>query len=279
MVKRLFTIAFVVAVFAQACLAQQLVSPPASDSSFVLLKTYSGDIADAALDHLDNLYIISSSGQIRKFAANGDSVAVYNQVRNFGSLFSLDVANPLRPLLFYKDFSTLVLLDRFLANRAIVDLRKHNILHPGAAGLSYDNNIWVFDEYENKLKKINEQGTLLSETADFRTVFPEPVRPQKILSTNGLVYLADSAHGVFVFDNYGSFKQKIPLKNWQSIAVKEQYLIQTLPGEIAAYNTATFLEARKRLPAFLQADHRSYSTASKLVIFSADSLRLYQYKF
>ena len=73
--------------------AQKAALPP-KDSAFVLVKTYTGDIADAAIDNLDNLYIISSSGQIRKFDSNGDSTGIYNQVRNFGKLFSLDVSNP-----------------------------------------------------------------------------------------------------------------------------------------------------------------------------------------
>ena len=167
------------------------------DSSFILLKTYSGDIADAAVDNLDNLYIVSSTGQIKKFDARGDSTGVYNQLRNFGRLFSIDVSNPLRPLLFYKDFSTVVLLDRFLANRSALDLRRYHILQPGAVGVSYDNNIWVFDEYDNKLKKLDEQGNKLLETPDFRTAFSETIHPQKIISSNGFVYLADTASGVF----------------------------------------------------------------------------------
>ncbi|HJW16537.1 MAG TPA: hypothetical protein VJ499_05440 [Flavisolibacter sp.] len=249
------------------------------DSGFSLLKTYKGDITDAVMDNLDNLYIISSSGQVRKFNEKGDSVAIYNQVRNAGKLFSIDVSNPLRPLLFYKDFSTIVLLDRFLANRTLIDLKRYNILQPGAAGVSYDNNIWVFDEYDNKLKKVDEQGKLLVETPDLRTLFPVSVHPQKILSDNGLVYLADTANGVFVFDNYGSYKKKIAVTKWQSIAVKENYIIQTLPNEIIVYNSSNFMDVKKAIPASFQPYIHSFSTTAKLVTFTNDTLRIYQYRF
>jgi hypothetical protein len=278
-VRAFLLVIFSFLICAKFCFAQKAVSPSNNDSSFLLVKTYTGDIADAAIDNLDNLYIISSTGQIRKFDSNGDSSALYNQVRNFGKLFSLDVSNPLRPLLFYKDFSTVVLLDRFLANRFTLDLRRYSILQPGAVGSSYDNNIWIFDEYDNKLKKVDEQGNLLLETPDFRTIFSEPIRPQKIISTNGFVYLADTANGVFVFDNYGSFKKKIPLKNWQSIAVKENYLIETHKNEIVVYNTATFLDMKKQIPSSFQPYIHSFSTAGKLVTFTNDSLHIYQYSF
>ena len=249
------------------------------DTSFVLIKTYTGDIADAVMDNLDNLYLISSAGQIRKFNANGDSVAIYSQARNFGKLFSIDVTNPLQPLLFYKDYSTVVLLDRFLANRTSIDLRRFNILQPGAVGISYDNNIWVYDEWDNKLKKINESGNLLLTTVDFRTAFNEPVRPQKIIDNNSLVYLADTASGVFVFDNYGTYKKKIAAKNWQSISVKDNYIIRTNATSIGVYNTQTFIDTKKMLPGYFEPYLRSFSTATKFVTFSTGSLYIYAYRF
>jgi hypothetical protein len=191
----------------------------------------------------------------------------------------LDVSNPLRPLLFYKDFSTVVLLDRFLANRATIELRRYQIFQPGAAGLSYDNNIWIFDEYDNKLKKIDEAGNLLSETTDFRTIFAETVRPQKIISDNGLVYLADSVNGVFVFDNYGSFKKKLAVKNWQNITVRENYLIQTQKNAIVVFNTATYVDAKKPVPSSFAPYLHSFSTATRFVAFTTNSLSLYKYRF
>lgn len=250
----------------------------AQQDTFTLVRTYRGDVVNAALDNLDYLYIISSTGQVKKFNPAGDSVAVYNQFKNFGQLFSLDVSNPLKLLLFYKDFSTVVILDRFLAPLATLDLRRFSILQPGAVGLAYDNNIWVFDGYDNKLKKIDEQGNHLLETSDLRTVFNAGIDPQKIISDNGLVYVADTAAGVFVFDNYGTFKKKIVLKNWQSLAVNSNNLIGTTHETITVYNTGTFLQTQRRPPVFKPYVH-AFATSNKFVRFSTDSLQIYQFRF
>ena len=250
----------------------------AQDSSFTLVKTYTGDIANAAMDNLENLYIISSTGQIRKYNAGGDSMGVYSQVRNFGQLYSIDVSNPLKILLFYKDFSTVVVLDRFLAVVATVDLRKFSILQPGAIGLSYDNNILVYDEYDNRLKKIDEQGNKLLETAEFRTIFTEPIAPQKIISDNGLVYLADTASGVFVFDNYGTFKRKLPVMNWQSIAVVNNNLVSTRDDMITVYNPATLMEIKRKFP-FFKPYLQSFTHANKFVTLSPNQLQVYQFRY
>ena len=249
-----------------------------ADSSFLLVRTYEGDIASAAMDNLDNLYIVSSTGQVKKFDAKGDSAGVYNQVRNFGKLSSIDVSNPLKLILFYKDFSTVVVLDRFLSNITTLDLRKFSILQPGAVGMSYDNNIWVYDEYDNKLKKVDEQGNRLMETIDFRSVFNQPISPQKIINDNGLVYLADTLNGVFVFDNYGSFQKKIPLRKWQSIAISKNNIISTDNEWIRVYDISTFLESEKKNPFFTPYLH-SFTTASKLLTFTSSKLEVWQYRY
>jgi hypothetical protein len=270
---RAFLIISFIAMLSTNCFAQK-----ANPDSFVLIKTYTGNIASVAMDNLDNLYIISSTGQIKKINAAGDSVGIYNQARNYGQLFSIDVSNPLKLLLFYKDFSTVVILDRFLANQSVFDLKRFSILNPSAIGNSYDNKIWVYDEYDNKLKKIDEQGNKLLETADFRTIFNESISPQKILNDNGLVYLADTANGVFVFDNYGSFKRKIPLKNFQTIAVANNNVISANNELITVFNPSTQLQAQKKIPFFNPYFH-SFITPSKLVNFSSNTIQVYQYRF
>ena len=123
------------------------------DSSFTLIKTITGDIVEFTVDNLDNIYILNSRNQVKKLNSNGDSVAVYNDVRKYGQASLLDVSNPLKVLLYYKDFATIVVLDRFLNAVNTIDLRKQNIYQAKAIGQSYDNRIWVYDELENKLKK------------------------------------------------------------------------------------------------------------------------------
>jgi len=259
-----------------ACFVTLFAAAQITDSSFSLIKTYKGDVAGAALDNLDNLYIISSTGQVKKFGPKGDSIGVFNGIRNYGKLTAIDVTNPLKPLLFYKDFSNVVILDRFLASRSSLNLRKYNILQPSAIGLSYDNNIWVFDTYDNKLKKIDEAGNLLSQTDDFRSLFNQSFAPQKIINENGFVYLADSAVGIFVFDNYGTYKRKIPLKNWNTIDVANGRIVRLSKAAIVVYNPLNFSEKSFAFPSSFKPYLHSFTTGNKLVTFSQDSLRIYR---
>src|SRR5262245_36422238 len=93
-----------------------------ADSLFRYVKTIKGDIVAFTVDNLDNIYLISSTNQVKKLSSNGDSVAVFNDVKKYGQATLIDVSNPLKVLLYYKDFATIVVLDRFLNVRNTIDL-------------------------------------------------------------------------------------------------------------------------------------------------------------
>ena len=69
-----------------------------SDSTFKLIKVINGDIDDFTVDNLDNIYILNNRNQLKKYNTNGDSVAIFNDVKKFGQVSFIDVSNPLKVL-------------------------------------------------------------------------------------------------------------------------------------------------------------------------------------
>jgi hypothetical protein len=178
-----------------------------------------GNYSNFYIDNLNNIYLLNKNNQLKKLDANGDSVAVSNALKKYGDVYSVDVSNPLKILVYYKDFSTLLILDRFLSSLNAIDLRKYEILQAQAVAQSYDNNYWVFDAVENKLKKIDDNGNVLLQTPDFRTIFNDDFSPGKIIDNNGFLYLYDKTKGWLIFDYYGAFKQNIPQPNLSNVQV------------------------------------------------------------
>lgn len=210
------------------------------DTSFQLLRVMKGDIASFTVDNLDNLYVLNSRNQVKKYNINGDSVAVFNDIRKYGQATLIDVSNPLKVLLYYKDFATVVMLDRFLNVVNVVDLRKQGILQAKAIGQSYDNKIWVYDELEAKLKKIDEDGKLLQETPDFRLLLGQSVTPTRIFDENRYVYLYDSLKGVYVFDYFGALKNGILIQRWQNLKVAGKFIFGSRADSLFRYEISTF---------------------------------------
>ena len=246
-----------------------------ADTAFRLIKTIKTDVIDFAVDNLDNIYLFSSSNQLKKLNAQGDSVAVYNDIKKFGKATYIDVSNPLRILLYYKDFLTIVTLDRLLNIRSVIDLRKNNILQANAIGLSYDNNIWVYDEANSRLKKINDQGRVLLETPDFRQLFGDAPSPQSIFDRDGFVYMYDSVKGVYVFDYYGALKNKILITGWKDFRVAGKYIYGITNDTLQRYQINTFRLDNQKLSAPLWPVISMGFTPARLYALKKDSVEIY----
>ncbi len=249
-----------------------------TDSSFKLIKAVSGDIVAFTVDNLDNIYLLSSTNQVKKLNANGDSVAVFNDVKKFGQASLIDVSNPLKVLLYYRDFATIVVLDRLLNVRNIIELRKQNILQARAIGQSYDNKIWVYDEMENKLKKIDEDGKLLQETPDFRQLFEATPTPQKIFDQDQFVYLYDSAQAVFVFDYYGALKNKILIGGWHNFKVAGKYIFGSANNKLFRYDIKTAIVDEWSMPDELYRSRSFNFSSSRLYALKKDVIEIYSFR-
>ncbi len=239
--KKLLNILMICSLLSVSAMAQ-------TDTTFRLVKTMKGDIVEFTVDNLDNIYILNSRNQIKKFNANGDSVAVYNDVKKFGQATLIDVSNPLKVLLYYRDFTTVVMLDRFLNPVNSIDLRKQNIFQAKAIGQSYDNKIWVYDEIENKLKKVGEDGKLIQETPDFRLLLGAAPSPVKIFDENRYVYVYDSIYGVYVFDYFGALKNNIMIDHWQNFKVAGKFIFGSRLDTLFRYDITSFRVDEWKMP-------------------------------
>jgi len=229
-------------------LAARAQSGARADSLLTLVRQTPLAATDFSVDNLGNLYVITPDNQLRKFNAKGDSIGVYNEVKRYGTLGEIDVTNPLKLLLFYPDFMTILALDNFLNRLYKVDLRQAGILQTSTVAQSYDNNFWVFDEQNAQLKKMNDQGQAIMTSNDFRQLFGEAVLPTEIIDQDGLVYLNDPAQGIYIFDYYGGFKVKLSFKGVSGLKVFGKNIYGIRGNEVFSYKPGTLQEQHLTLP-------------------------------
>lgn len=249
-----------------------------TDTIFRIQKTYPGDVTDFSVDNLGNIFILYQNGQLKKLTPEGDSLAVFNDVRRYGRLFSIDVTNPLKILLYYKDFSTVVILDRVLNTRATIDLRKLNLYQVKAICQSYDNNIWVFDEFESKLKRISDDGKILDQFTDFRILFDSVPSPQYIIDHNKQLYLYDSLKGVFIFDYYGAFKGRIPFTGWTDFSVINNLLFGRDHQYLFRYEPRTLNLLRYLIPSSMINSSKILIAPGKIFSLKNNKLEVYHFQ-
>jgi hypothetical protein len=249
-----------------------------TDSAFSFVKTISGSYTDFNVDNLGNIYLITAGNQLKKIRSNGDSVGVFNDVKRYGTVSFIDVTNPLKILLYYKNFATVVVLDRFLNMRNSINFRKQNIFSVQTIALSYDNNIWLFDEQDNKLKKIDEEGKLLQESTDFRMLFDTVPLPRQLTDKDNFVYLYDPEKGFYIFDYYGSFKNRLPFLHWDNVAVSDKNLYGFSNNKLYTYELNSLTLKEYNLPAFLKNYLSIKVSNGKIYLLKEDGIYIYESK-
>jgi hypothetical protein len=255
--------------------AQAQDAQPSRTTSFVLSRTIQADIADFTVDNLGNMYLLSKDNQLKKLGPDGDSLAVFNDVRKYGKVSSIDATNPLKLLVYYREFTLIIELDRFLNIINTVDLRPLNILQAKAVGLAYDNNIWVFDELDAKLKRVADDGSLVDQTTDFRQLFDSMPDPSVICDQGGLVYLYDPVKGPYVFDHYGTLKTHVSLPGWQDFTVIDKSMLGRDQQKFYRYQLGTLDIREEPIPAAYQGATKIRITSGSIYVLKPSGLEVY----
>ena len=246
-----------------------------SDSNFKFERSIPGNYIYLNVDVLDNIYLITTGNQLKKLNSNGDSLAAFNDVKKYGNPSYIDVNNPLKVLVYYKNYSTVVILDRLLTQRNTINLRKQNIFSVKAIATSYDNNIWVFDEQDLKLKKINEEGNLVQESSDMRQLTDSVPSPQQIIDSDNLVYLYDDKKGFYIFDYYGALKNTIPFLNWTDVAISGNRMMGFSERKLYSYQLNSLNLKTYQLPSFFSDYDAIKAVNGKVYLLKKDAVEIY----
>ncbi|MEO8762966.1 MAG: hypothetical protein ABI416_01705 [Ginsengibacter sp.] len=245
------------------------------DSLFRFLKKMEYPVSSFTVDNLGELYIINTNNQLRKYNEKGDSVGVFNQVTKYGKLSYVEAQNPWKAILFYEDYLTIVLLDKYLNVLTNINLRNQNIFKVRAVTTSYDNNIWLFDEQENKIKKIDDGGNNLFESVDLRLLFDSVPTPRKIIDYDGFVYLYDPEKGLYTFDYYGSFKSRLPFLHWSDFEIIDKQIYGFDKDHLYRYTPPVPDVKKYRLSADLQDNNSIKVSNHKIYVLKNQQLALY----
>lgn len=262
--------------FAIAFASTLLGSAFSQDTADIRLRTVlKGSFTLFEVDKLSNVYLLTPENQLRKYTGKGDSVGVFNDVRRYGRLTSIDASNPLKTILFYRDFKTIVLLDRFLNLVDVIDLRKRDLFQVKLVAQSYDNMIWLYDEQESRLRKIGEDGKPAAETAELRLVLDEAPEPVSLQDRNGYVYMYDPLRGLYVFDYYGAMKNKLAFLGWEDVQVMDGSVLGRKDGVFMRHRLGTLQTDTMALPGRLARARRVLFTAAGVYALDQEGVHVY----
>lgn len=244
--------------------------------SFILLKSISIDANFVTSDYLQNVYVITNENNLQKIDSAGNILFHYNQNR-FGILKNVDATNPMKIILSYPDFGTVVWLDNTLTEVGLLSLKKIGIYSSSAVCFSSkDNNIWIFDDQEYKLKKIDFNGNIIIESSDMFQLMGYAVHPVFMMERDQFLYVSDPEIGILVFDSYGSFKETLHLKNIYKFTVINNEIYYWEGKQIFVYGINSLEEKHISLPENDKAIDLSIDN-NRLYLLENSELKLYRF--
>lgn len=192
-----------------ACSTQQSSTIKRTDGQVISVADLQGHVKDIAVDELGYVYILTDQNQLHRCNDTLKILFTYSNNR-LGNIHSIDVSNPQKLLVYYNRYGVVASLDNTLTESFILDLHEFGYEDVQAIGLSSDNQIWLYDPLEFKLKKIDRLGNLLFESNSMIHENLEQIKPKSLREAVAKVYLFDNDM-LYLFDDYGKYLRKTSL--------------------------------------------------------------------
>ncbi len=251
------------------------IKPAHGQVTFLLERTQPVTGSRLYVDNLENVFVLNDN-EIFKYAPSGK---LFNRFSNksLGKITLIDVYNPLKILLFYRDFSRIVFLDNTLTeNGSQLMLEEMDLALATLACTSYDNGVWIYDINNFRLVRYKQDLTVSVEVQNINQFVSAGIQPSFLMEREGSVYMADTTIGIIVFDIFGTYYKTIPIKNVTDFEVVEKKIFYLKAGKLHVYDQCSFEEYDIDLPV---ADAIDFSiTEKKLYLLRPDTLGVYQIK-
>jgi hypothetical protein len=157
-------------------------------------------------------------------------------------------------LLFSDDRQELVLLDRFLAPLTQLRLADYFDGTIRVATLASDNQIWLLDESNLVLRQFDPNALRQVKNTPLDLIIGRSKPDFRFLRYyQNNVYLVDRTSGIFVFDNLGNFKKKLPFTGLNTMGFLGDELYYTSGGELRFFHLYNLTERAVPLPAGTEA--------------------------
>jgi hypothetical protein len=147
------------------------------------------------------VYLITNADAIAKYARDDLSVQLYTN-NQLGPPVGIDAGNPMKIMVWYADFRTVVFLDRNMTELGRLDLQAAGFPNVRTIAATPDGNLWTYDESAFKVRKLAPDGTVLLESPDLSVFTRQRLYITCIRDDGNQVYLSNPAEGLMILDAY-----------------------------------------------------------------------------
>lgn len=192
-------------------------------------------------DPLGFIYSVDEQ-EIIKHDSKGKIISRFS-TRNFGNITSTDVSNPLKIILFFKDFSGILILDNMLnPSSEIIALENLGIPRAGMVCRAFDNGFWIFDTDKIQLQRFSNSNEIISQSGNLNQLISNSIKVKDMREANNKVYLLNQDSCLFQFDIFGTYLKTLKLKENQKIQIKESRILTSSENKIYILDEKSLLQ-------------------------------------
>ncbi len=149
--------------------------------------------------------------EIKKFTKEGEIYRTYSN-NVLGVIANVDVSNPYKVLVYFRDFTKMLILDNFLTPTTdVIDLTEINLDETTLVCRSYNDGTWYYNPVKFELIRKNQELVTTNTSGNLANLLNKNIQPNFLLEYNNKVYLNDTTNGILVFDMYGTYLKTIPV--------------------------------------------------------------------
>jgi len=196
-------------------------------------------------DHLGNVYLICPDG-LYQYNSKGALLHFFSD-KSFGRISTIDASDPLKILIYNRDFRKAYLLDDKLSVQSVLNLDDLGIGLPELICTSRHDGYWVYDQqlqrlikYNSNLQKIIE-GEILSSKI-------ENLNPDFITETSEWILMNNVKDGIILLDRYGTYFKKIPLQDISTFQAEENFVYYYREGKLIRHDLSRAVKEEMPIP-------------------------------
>ncbi len=188
------------------------------------------------VDHLGNIITIENN-EIRKFNSKGDKTASFSNSM-LGEIATIDASNPLRILVFYKEFNQALFLNRNLSEIGTeIDLYEYSENETDLLCSSPNGGFWLYNTIDNQAILISKFGKTINKSI-LLSGFWGNTNPSSMHVFANDLYLLYPDKGILILDRNGQFKKKISIPEIQDFQINQNAIVYIKHSGLYFFNAS-----------------------------------------
>jgi hypothetical protein len=193
------------------------------------------------LDPLNNMVLVDNKNFIHRYTNQTEKAFTYND-NTLGKISHVDVTDPLKIVIYKKDYGVAIFLDNTLSEIDRINLYENGFTEIPCIASSNDGNLWIYDYTDYRLKKITQDGRVILESMSMLDFGLQNIKPFHMQERYGKLILQDEDLGIFLFDNLGQYIQPFPFKLQNEVQFDGSKICFLDGNDFTCYNVERYQE-------------------------------------